>query len=114
MFLLRSLLRAPASRGETSIASLKAQNHESDPPAWAAAAAIATSPQRRPRLPQKLPSDISTLQSNGHLNLVATHAAVSVKRTCTGFAMSTLGDTETCILTKHCSMCVVAHTSISH
>jgi hypothetical protein len=55
------------------IASLKAQNHEPDPPAWAAAAAIATSPQRRPRLPQKLPSDILTLQSKGHLNLVATH-----------------------------------------
>ena len=54
------------------IASLKAQNHEPDPPAWAAAAAIATSPQRRPRLPQKLPSDILTLQSKGHLNLVAT------------------------------------------
>src|ERR1700682_2604420 len=36
------------------------------------AAAIATSPQRRPRLPQKLPSDILTLQSKGHLNLVAT------------------------------------------
>jgi hypothetical protein len=30
------------------------------------------SPQRRPRLPQKLPSDILTLQSKGHLNLVAT------------------------------------------
>jgi hypothetical protein len=29
----------------------------------AAAAAIAMSPQRRPRLLQKLPSDISTLQS---------------------------------------------------
>jgi hypothetical protein len=43
-----------------------------DPPAWAAAAAIATSPQRRPRLPQKLPSDILTLQSKRHLNLVAT------------------------------------------
>ena len=28
--------------------------------------------QRRPRLPQKLPSDILTLQSKGHLNLVAT------------------------------------------
>ena len=54
------------------IASLKAQNHNPDPPAWAAAAAIATSPQRRPRLPQKLPSDILTLQSKGHLNLVAT------------------------------------------
>jgi hypothetical protein len=48
------------------------KNHEPDPPAWAAAAAIATSPQRRPRLPQKLPSDILTLQSKGHLNLVAT------------------------------------------
>jgi len=44
-----------------------------DLPAWAAAAAIATSPQRRPRLPQKLPSDILTSQSKGHLNLVATH-----------------------------------------
>jgi hypothetical protein len=54
------------------IASLKAQNHEPDPPAWAGAAAIATSPQRRPRLLQKLPSDILTLQSKGHLNLVAT------------------------------------------
>ena len=54
------------------IASLKAQNHNPDPPAWAAAAAIAMSPQRRPRLPRKLPSDILTLQSNGHLNLVAT------------------------------------------
>jgi hypothetical protein len=42
--------------------------------AMAAAAAIATSPQRRPRLPQKLPSDILTLQSKGHLNLVATSA----------------------------------------
>jgi hypothetical protein len=57
------------------IASLKAQNHEPDPPAWAAAAAIATSPQRRPRLPQKLPSDILTLQSKRHLNLVATTSA---------------------------------------
>ena len=57
------------------IASLKAQNHNPDLPAWAAAAAIATSPQRRPRLLQKLPSDISTLQSMGHLNLVATKAA---------------------------------------
>jgi hypothetical protein len=28
---------------------------------------------RRPRLPQKLPSDILTLQSKGHLNLVATY-----------------------------------------
>jgi hypothetical protein len=37
-----------------------------------AAAAIATTPQRRPRLPQKLPSDILTLQSKGHLYLVAT------------------------------------------
>ena len=54
------------------IASLKAQNHEPDPPAGAVAAAIARSPQRRPRLPQKLPSDILTLQSKGHLNLVAT------------------------------------------
>jgi hypothetical protein len=54
------------------IASLKAQNHNPDPPAWAAAAAIAMSPQRRPRLPQKLPSDILTLQSKRHLNLVAT------------------------------------------
>ena len=27
-----------------------------------------------PRLPQKLPSDISTLQSKGHLNLVATRS----------------------------------------
>jgi hypothetical protein len=34
-----------------------------------------TSPQRRPRLPQKLPSDILTLQSKGHLNLVATAVA---------------------------------------
>jgi hypothetical protein len=42
------------------------------PPAWAAAAAITMSPQRRPRLPQKLPSDILTLQSKRHLNLVAT------------------------------------------
>jgi hypothetical protein len=48
------------------------QNHEPGPPAWAAAAAIATSPQRRPRLSRKLPSDILTLQSKGHLNLVAT------------------------------------------
>jgi len=52
-------------------------SHAADPAgadlsAWAAAAAIATSPQRRPRLPQKLPSDILTLQSKGHLNLVAT------------------------------------------
>jgi hypothetical protein len=48
--------------------------HNPDPPAWAAAAAIAMSPQRRPWLPQKLPSDILTLQSKGHLNLVATLA----------------------------------------
>ena len=45
------------------------------------AAAIATSPQRRPRLPQKLPSDILTLQSKGHLNLVAT-AHVGAKLKC--------------------------------
>src|SRR5882672_2677772 len=42
------------------------------------AAAIATSPQRRPRLPQKLPSDILTLQSKGHLNLVATATAIAL------------------------------------
>jgi hypothetical protein len=57
------------------IALLKAQNHNPDPPAWAAAAAIAMSPQRRPRLPQKLPSDISTLQKSRHLNLVATSSS---------------------------------------
>src|SRR3979411_1153486 len=57
------------------IASLKAQHHDPGPPAGAAAAAIATSPQRRPRLLQKLPSDISTLRSKGHLNLVATGEA---------------------------------------
>jgi hypothetical protein len=62
------------------IASLKAQNHNPDLPAWAAAAAIVTSPQRRPRLSQKLPSDISTLQSKGHLDLVAT-TLVAAKRT---------------------------------
>jgi hypothetical protein len=33
---------------------------------------VEVSPQRRPRLPQKPPSDILTLQSKGHLNLVAT------------------------------------------
>jgi hypothetical protein len=37
-----------------------------------AAAAIVSSPQRRPRLPQNLPSDILTLQSKRHLNLAAT------------------------------------------
>src|SRR4030088_269680 len=38
------------------------------------APAIAASTQRRPRLLQKLPSDILTLQSKRHLNLVATSA----------------------------------------
>ena len=56
------------------IALLKPQNHEPGPPAWAAAAAMVMSPQRRPRLPEKLPSDILTLQSKRHLNLVATFA----------------------------------------
>jgi hypothetical protein len=64
--------RRSSQKAGLLIALLKAQNHEPDPPAWAAAAAIATSPQRWPRLPQKLPSDILTLQSKGHLNLVAT------------------------------------------
>jgi hypothetical protein len=37
--------------------------------------AMVRSPQRRPRLLQKPPSDILTLQSKGHLNLVATGPA---------------------------------------
>ncbi len=38
------------------------------------------SPQRRPRLPQKPPSDILTLQSKRHLNLVATFCRFGLLR----------------------------------
>src|SRR5260370_15597884 len=51
---------------------VQGKNQVDAPPAGAAAAAIPASTQRRPRLRQKLPSDILTLQSKGHLNLVAT------------------------------------------
>src|SRR6266853_4344628 len=51
---------------------VQGKNQPDAPPAGAAAAAIPASTQRRPRLRQKLPSDILTLQSKGHLNLVAT------------------------------------------
>src|SRR5258706_669645 len=44
------------------------------PTAEAGAAAIWRSPRRRLTLPARLPSDILTLQSKGHLNLVATPA----------------------------------------
>ena len=43
--------------------SLKPPNRSRKPPAEAGAAPIWWSPRRRPRLPRKLPSDISTLQS---------------------------------------------------
>jgi hypothetical protein len=58
----------------------RAENQADAPPAGAAAAAIPASTQRRPRLRQKLPSDILTLQKSRHLNLVAT-AASGAKRT---------------------------------
>src|ERR1700687_2056750 len=51
--------------------SLKPPNHVQKP-ALAGAAPIWWSPRRRLTLPARLPSDISTLQSEGHLNLVAT------------------------------------------
>src|SRR5258706_12669152 len=47
-------------------------NRAQKPTAEAGAAAIWRSPRRRLTLPARLPSDISTLQSKGHLNLVAT------------------------------------------
>jgi hypothetical protein len=62
-----------------TIASLKPQNYQPEPPASAAAAAMLRSPQRRPRLPQKPPSDVLTLQRKRHLNLVAT-SRVGAKR----------------------------------
>jgi len=49
------------------------KNQAVGPPAGAVAAPIAASTQRRPRLLQKLPNDILTLQSKRHLNLVATN-----------------------------------------
>jgi hypothetical protein len=68
----RSNQKAGLMKDRARFASPKPQNHQPDPPAWAAAAAILGSPQRRPKLPQKPPSDISTLQRMRHLNLVAT------------------------------------------
>src|SRR5712672_947820 len=57
------------------------KNQAVGPPAGAVAAPIAASTQRRPRLLQKLPNDILTLQSKRHLNLVAT-SAVGAKLKC--------------------------------
>jgi hypothetical protein len=62
------------------IVSPRGKNQAIGPPARAAAAAIPASTQRRPRLPQKLPSDILTLQSKGHLNLVATSGLLAKRR----------------------------------
>src|SRR6266404_3475461 len=58
-------------RGEFSL-GCAAHSRRQKPTAEAGAAAIWRSPRRRLTLPARLPSDISTLQSKGHLNLVAT------------------------------------------
>ena len=52
--------------------SLKPPNRVQKPIPQAGAAPIWWSPRRRLTLPARLPSDISTLQSKRHLNLVAT------------------------------------------
>jgi hypothetical protein len=74
----RSNQKAGLMKDRVDRLAQSAKSRSKPPAAWAAAAAISRSPRRRPRLPRRPQSDISTLHSPKHLNLVATSQAVDV------------------------------------